>query len=123
MADAYRTLHVQGVAHSIEAWRDGRLVGGLYGVSLGDIFFGESMFADAPDASKCAFVVLVRHLRRVGVELVDSQVRTEHVARFGGKDWTRARYLRRLAALVDRPTRLGPWTVTSEDLDEPLPTP
>lgn len=115
MVRAYDRLHHLGVAHSAEAWRDGELVGGLYGVSLGDVYFGESMFARAPDASKMAFVVLVRWMRARGVALVDSQVRTDHLARFGAEDWPRRRYLDRLAELVDRPTRRGPWTIAPDD--------
>lgn len=115
MDRAYNELHGQGLAHSAEAWRGGRLVGGLYGVSLGDVFFGESMFADAPDASKCAFLVLVRWMVARGVALIDSQVYTEHLARFGAEQWPRERYLAALAGLVDRPTRAGPWRLESGD--------
>lgn len=115
MIRAYERLHELGVAHSAEAWRDGALVGGLYGVSLGDMYFGESMFADAPDASKCAFVVLVRWMVARGVQLVDSQVYTDHLARFGAEEWPRARYLDRLGQLVTRDTRIGPWTLDPAD--------
>jgi len=111
MQRAYVTLHELGFAHSAEAWRDGKLVGGLYGVSLGDVYFGESMFADAPDASKCAFVTLMRWLIASEVKLVDSQVHTEHLERFGAVDWPRERYLARLAELVHVPTRAGRWDV------------
>ena len=111
MQRAYVTLHGLGLAHSAEAWRDGKLVGGLYGVSLGDMYFGESMIADAPDASKCAFVTLMRWLIASGVKLVDSQVHTEHLERFGAVDWPRERYLKRLAELVGAPTRAGMWDV------------
>ena len=112
MKQAYGALHRQGLAHSAEAWRDGALVGGLYGVSLGDVFFGESMFALAPDASKVAFVTLVEALRARGVELVDCQQETAHLERFGAVAWPRARFLARLAELVDRPTRPGPWRLS-----------
>lgn len=111
MQRAYVTLHELGFAHSAEAWRDGKLVGGLYGVSLGDVYFGESMFADAPDASKCAFVTLMRWLIASDVKLVDSQVHTEHLERFGAVNWPRERYLARLAELVHAPTRAGRWDV------------
>ena len=111
MQRAYIALHELGLAHSAEAWADGRLVGGLYGVSLGDVYFGESMFAFAPDASKCAFVTLTRWLTASGIRLIDSQVRTDHLARFGAEDWPRERYLARLAELVHLPTRSGPWDV------------
>ena len=83
MIEAYVRLHEQGFAHSAEAWRDGELCGGLYGVSLGRAFFGESMFADESDASKVAFVRLVNQLAAWDFELVDCQVETEHLARFG----------------------------------------
>lgn len=109
MQAAYNKLWEMGLAHSAEAWQDGVLVGGLYGVSLGDMYFGESMFADAPDASKVAFVTLVEWLHRQGIRLIDSQVRTEHVARFGGEDMPRSEYLSHLREWVDLPTRLGRW--------------
>lgn len=109
MIDAYVELHELGFAHSAEAWLEGRLVGGLYGVSLGGFFAGESMFAREPDASKIAFVHLTRQLLRWGVRFVDCQVRTEHLARFGAEDWPRARFLDVLAGEVERPTRQGRW--------------
>ncbi|MEM9490702.1 MAG: leucyl/phenylalanyl-tRNA--protein transferase, partial [Myxococcota bacterium] len=96
MIDAYIELHELGFAHSVEAWRDDELVGGLYGVSLGGAFFGESMFARAPDASKIAFVTLVKQLRAWGIELIDCQVHTDHLARFGAENWPRARFLEAL---------------------------
>lgn len=115
MIRAYEHLHELGVAHSAEAWRDGVLVGGLYGVSLGDVYFGESMYADAPDASKCAFVVFVRWMVARGIALIDSQVYTDHLARFGAEEWPRERYLDRLGELVARDTRLGPWSLEPGD--------
>jgi leucyl/phenylalanyl-tRNA---protein transferase len=110
MRKAYGELHRRGVAHSVEAWQDDRLVGGLYGVSLGRAFFGESMFATAPDASKAAFVALVRQLVRWEVDLIDCQVHTDHLARFGAEEWPRRRYLRALAKSLQSPTRTGPWS-------------
>ncbi len=110
MMDAYEDLHRRGLAHSVESWRGADLVGGLYGVSLGGVFFGESMFARAPDASKAAFVSLVEQLRLWGMELVDCQVYTEHLARFGAEEWPRPRYLAALQAALKAPTRRGPWT-------------
>lgn len=115
MRHAYVTLHELGLAHSAEAWADGKLVGGLYGVSLGDVYFGESMYADAPDASKCAFVVLSRWMFARGIALIDSQVHTPHLERFGAVHWPRERYLARLAELVDQPTRRGPWVLDPDD--------
>ena len=109
MKAAYVKLHELGWAHSAEAWLGGKLVGGLYGVAIGRIFFGESMFAKAPDASKIAFVSLVRQLERWGFRLVDSQVHTEHVERFGAEEWPRKRYLDELGELVDGPSKTGKW--------------
>jgi leucyl/phenylalanyl-tRNA--protein transferase len=109
MRRAYVELHDLGLAHSVEAWRAGELVGGLYGVSLGAAFFGESMFAVAPDASKVAFAVLTEHLARWGFTLVDCQVETEHLARFGAEPWPLARFREALARAVERPTRRGRW--------------
>ena len=110
MKEAYSELHRLGVAHSVEAWRAGRLAGGLYGLSLGSAFFGESMFAAAPDASKVALVALVEQLVRWRIDLIDCQVYTEHLARFGAEEWPRRRYLAALKKALTRPTRSGPWT-------------
>lgn len=96
MAQAYETLHGLGHAHSAEAWLDGRLVGGLYGVCQGGAFFGESMFASAPDASKMAFVVLARWLESQGVSLIDCQVATQHLRHFGGYEIPRSEFLHRV---------------------------
>jgi len=109
MAAAYGELHELGFAHSAEAWEGEELAGGLYGVSLGGAFFGESMFARRPDASKAAFVTLVRWLDLSGVELVDCQVETAHLARFGARPWPRRRFLAELARALERPTRRGRW--------------
>lgn len=109
LAAAYERLHALGFAHSAEAFEDGQLVGGLYGVSLGGAFFGESMFACRPDASKVAFVTLVRQLEQWGFDLIDCQVHTDHLARFGAVEWPRDRFLKRLAASLERPSRCGPW--------------
>lgn len=109
MIGAYIDLHREGDAHSVEAWRDDVLVGGLYGVSVGGMFCGESMFARETDASKVAFVAFVRQLSRWGVRLVDCQVYTEHLARFGAFEITRADFLRALASLRDRAVDPGRW--------------
>ena len=114
MKDAYSELHRRGFAHSAEAWREDELVGGLYGVSLGAAFFGESMFARAPDASKVAFVVLAEQLARWGITLIDCQVYTEHLARFGAEEWPRKRYLTALQKALARPTRQGMWAFDSD---------
>ena len=115
MADAYMHLHELGFAHSAETWQDGELVGGLYGVSLGQSFFGESMFADRADASKIAFVVLVQQLARWGFDLIDCQVHTDHLARFGAREWTRRRFLTALARSLSVPSRRGPWKLEPSD--------
>jgi leucyl/phenylalanyl-tRNA--protein transferase len=109
LAEAYQRLHAMGYAHSAEAWQDGRLVGGLYGVALGGCFCGESMFATAPDASKAAFVTLVAQLARWGFTLVDCQVHTEHLERFGARSIVREEFLHRLAEALALPTRQGVW--------------
>lgn len=93
----YCALHEKGLAHSVEAWRDGKLAGGLYGVSLGGAFMGESMFSRATDASKVCLVALVERLRARGYELLDSQMPTEHLQKFGQILIPREEYLRRLA--------------------------
>jgi leucyl/phenylalanyl-tRNA---protein transferase len=110
MREAYVTLHEMGFAHSVEAWADGELKGGLYGVSLGAAFFGESMFAHAPDASKVAFATSVERLKAWGFHFIDCQVETEHLARFGAEPWPRKRFLGALAEALKAPTRRGPWT-------------
>ena len=94
--ELYHELHLQGLAHSVECWRDGRLVGGLYGVSLGGAFFGESMFSAERDASKVALAHLVARLRLGGYLLLDAQFMTEHLARFGAEEIPRALYQQRL---------------------------
>lgn len=109
MRDAYVELHRLGFAHSAESWAGGQLVGGLYGVSLGSIFFGESMFALAPDASKAAFSQLVEKLVGWGFTLIDCQQQTEHLARFGAEAWPRPRFLAALEQALKRPTRQGSW--------------
>ncbi len=100
MADAYCELHRRGYAHSVESWRDGRLVGGLYGIALGRVFFGESMFAHETDASKVALVALVAQLQRLGVPLIDCQQETAHLATFGARPIPRARFAAQLAELI-----------------------
>lgn len=110
MRAAYEELFRLGYAHSAEAWRGEELVGGLYGVSLGSAFFGESMFALAPDASKLAFVELAEKVASWGYTLIDCQVETEHLARFGAEHVPRRRFLAALADALLRPTRQGRWT-------------
>ncbi len=122
LREGYSALHRLGYAHSIEAWRGAELVGGLYGLSMGRVFFGESMFARAPDASKLAFVTLLGQLLRWGHPLLNCQVETPHLARFGAVERPRVDFLRDVARLVSHPSRLGPWTldVTPRDALELL---
>jgi leucyl/phenylalanyl-tRNA--protein transferase len=109
MIRAYIRLHEMGFAHSAEAWLEGKLAGGLYGVSLGAAFFGESMFAQRPNASKVAFVHLVRQLQDWDFQLVDCQIYTEHLARFGAMPWPRTRFLKALERALEEATRKGAW--------------
>ena len=102
MRASYKELNRLGYAHSFEAWQDDKLVGGLYGVLFGGVFAGESMFADVSNASKVAFVWAAKQLELWGVELIDCQVYTEHLERFGAKDIPRSEYLKRLSPLCKK---------------------
>jgi leucyl/phenylalanyl-tRNA---protein transferase len=104
--EAYCELHRRGLAHSVEAWKDDTLAGGLYGVSLGGAFFGESMFHRVRDASKVALVALVERLQNKGFSLLDVQFMTEHLRRFGAIEISRRTYLRRLDSAIRRPCRV-----------------
>lgn len=111
MQQAYIDLHHAGFAHSVEAWQDDELAGGLYGVNIGRMFFGESMFARADDASKAAFAVLCRHLTRWQFPLIDCQMETPHLTRFGGQYVDRAPFAALVAQQVELPApdwRLDP---------------
>jgi len=109
MVDAYCELHRNGIAHSVETWLDGELVGGLYGVALGRAFFGESMFTRVSDASKVALAALVRQLEAWGFGLVDCQMNTAHLASFGAREIPRADFTRRLRELIHYPSVPAPW--------------
>ncbi len=109
MIEAYCGLHRAGYAHSMEAWLDGRLAGGIYGVALGEVFFGESMFYHCPDASKVALVWLVRLLRAWGFSLVDCQQVTDNLLRFGAYSVPRAAFMRELRRGLALPHRQGAW--------------
>jgi leucyl/phenylalanyl-tRNA---protein transferase len=109
IVDAYTDLHRRGNAHSVEAWREGRLVGGLYGVAIGRMFFGESMFAHEPDASKVALVHLVAMLGVRGFPVVDCQQETAHLACFGARPIPRSAFADLVAALVHSNEPSGPW--------------
>ena len=111
---AYARLFDAGYAHSIETWHDGRLVGGLYGVAIGRMFYGESMFSREPDASKVALVRLAWQLQHWGFGLIDCQMETPHLASLGARTLTRAEFTARLAELVNLPHLSGPWTFNLE---------
>jgi leucyl/phenylalanyl-tRNA--protein transferase len=109
MIEAYCRLHESGFAHSVEVWRQGELVGGLYGVSLGKCFFGESMFTRISNASNIALVKLVEYLKELSFNMLDCQVPTEHLTRFGARQIPRIRFLNQLEKSLKAPTRKGKW--------------
>lgn len=109
MIEAYCALHEGGYAHSVETWREGRLIGGLYGVAVGRAFFGESMFSRATDASKLALTHLVRQLERWKFGLIDCQMRTSHLASMGAREVSRVRFSRQLEQLVNYPSEPAVW--------------
>ncbi len=107
MIEAYKELHAAGHAHSVEVWQAGQLAGGTYGVTLGGLYAGESMFYRVRDASKVALVYLVDHLRRRGYTLFDIQQRTPHTARLGASEIRRGEYLARLGRAVGQEVSFG----------------
>jgi leucyl/phenylalanyl-tRNA--protein transferase len=111
MIAGYTALHDEGFAHSVECFDGDALVGGLYGVSFGSCFFGESMFARAEDASKITFATLLANLITWRFDLVDCQSHTDHLERFGAVHWPRRRFLDALARCLEAPTRQGPWSI------------
>lgn len=110
MLDAYERLHLLGLAHSVEVMQGDQLIGGLYGVSLGSVFFGESMFSTVPDASKIALVWLTRQLQSWGFAVIDCQIRNDHLLSMGADEIPRADFLQLLSACLQTPTRRGAWT-------------
>lgn len=110
MVDAYTRLHERGLAHSVESWRDGELVGGLYGVALGKVFFGESMFARAPDASKVALVKLVQRLAADGYRVIDCQQATAHLASLGAREIPRKEFAQLVEDSIQYPPSGQRWT-------------
>ena len=116
MIAAYNTLHMAGFAHSVETWEDGKLAGGLYGVSIGRAFFGESMFSEKSDASKVAMVYLVSALKSWGSDFIDCQVTTSHLVRLGAHEIPRSEFLRRLSKVLKSKSRCGKWELP-EDLE------
>ena len=109
MIAAYEALHATGLAHSVEVWQGDTLAGGLYGVSLGGVFFGESMFTRVSNASKVALVRLVEGLRHADFRLIDCQVTTAHLMRLGAREISRTRFMKELQRALKRPTRQGGW--------------
>lgn len=115
MQAAYRRLHALGHAHSVETWIGGELAGGLYGVAIGRAFFGESMFTRVSDASKIALAHLVLQLRRWGYGLIDCQMNTAHLARFGAREIPRTAFSRQLGELVNYPSPSpAPWRIDGD---------
>ena len=117
MRAAYERLNELGYAHSAETWIDGELAGGLYGVALGRMFYGESMFTRARDASKIALVHLVRRLRERGYGMIDCQMHTAHLASLGARPIARSEFSRRLRELVDYPPEPAKWDTSETDRD------
>ncbi|MDO9142019.1 MAG: leucyl/phenylalanyl-tRNA--protein transferase [Methylobacter sp.] len=106
---AYKQLHQAGFAHSVETWLDGELVGGLYGVALGQVFFGESMFHTKTDASKVAFATLVQQLNAWGYRLIDCQVHSQHLSNFGAEEINRHHFIKLLDQYCDIPALPASW--------------
>ena len=109
MIAAYVRLHKAGYAHSIETWMDNKLVGGLYGVSIGRMFYGESMFSNKTDASKIALAYLSAQLKRWNFGMIDCQMNTPHLASLGAREITRREFLIRLQELIHYPNMTSPW--------------
>ena len=109
MQQAYTDLHQEGFAHSVESWLDGKLVGGLYGISIGQCFFGESMFSTVNDSSKVALVALSEFSQQKGIKLIDCQMTTPHLLRLGAREIKREVFLKMLKKYLESPTIKGPW--------------
>jgi len=110
MIDAYCRLHDAGFAHSVEAWYQGELAGGIYGVSLGKCFFGESMFSRISNASNITLVKLVEYLKTLSFDMLDCQITTEHLTRFGAREIQRDVFLKQLEQSLEATTRQGRWS-------------
>ncbi|MFC1516356.1 leucyl/phenylalanyl-tRNA--protein transferase [Thermodesulfobacteriota bacterium] len=110
MIHAYCKLHDSGFAHSVECWHKGKVAGGLYGVSLGRCFFGESMFTEKSNASNVALVHLLKHLNKNAFDMIDCQVKTSHLIRFGAREIPREHFLEQLQKSLQVPTLRGKWT-------------
>ena len=120
MAEAYTNLHLSGLAHSVEVWSRETLVGGLYGIALGKVFFGESMFSKVDNASKIALLYLVLHLKKWGFELIDCQVYSEHLLSLGATEIPRSVFMDKLKALITRNEICGDWGVEDSYIEQEL---
>ena len=109
MQKAYNELHLEGYAHSVESWLDGELVGGLYGISLGQCFFGESMFSTISNSSKAALVALAEFSKQVGIKIIDCQMTTQHLLSLGAKEIDRQSFLKKLNRYLEKPDIKGSW--------------
>lgn len=109
MQQAYTELHQEGYAHSVESWLNGELVGGLYGISLGQCFFGESMFSTVSDSSKAALVALAEFSKQVGIKIIDCQITTQHLLSLGAREIDRQSFLRKLNQYLEKPDIKGSW--------------
>jgi leucyl/phenylalanyl-tRNA--protein transferase len=118
MKAAYCKMHQLGHAHSVECWQDNRLVGGLYGLAFGKVFFGESMFSRVTDASKVAFVHFAQQLRSWGFLIIDCQVETEHLTSLGAELIPRKEFVHMLQNLCYLPTKPGPWQFESNHISQ-----
>jgi len=114
MEAAYIQLHKQQIAHSVEVWHEGKLVGGLYGVAIGGVFFGESMFSRISDASKIGFVHLTSHLIKWGYQLIDCQVYSNHLFSLGAQEITRSHFTHYLKEWCNQPGRTEAWLSSPE---------
>ncbi|MEO7559412.1 MAG: leucyl/phenylalanyl-tRNA--protein transferase [Nitrosospira sp.] len=117
MISAYAALYEMGLAHSVEVWIGGELMGGLYGVAQGKVFFGESMFSRVSDASKIAFVHLVKQLERRGFRMIDCQMKTAHLASLGGREIPRKEFSQKLKELVNYTERVEKWYFDHEPIE------
>jgi len=114
MIEAYVALHQQGYAHSIECWQDDKLVGGLYGIAIGHMFFGESMFSRVRDSSKIALVTLCQQLSRWGFEMIDCQVYSEHLASLGAQEIEQGEFITNINELCQQEVPNAPWHLDSD---------
>jgi leucyl/phenylalanyl-tRNA--protein transferase len=121
MMVAYAELHRMGYAHCVETWIDNQLAGGLYGIALGQVFFGESMFSRVRDASKLALVALARHLQQQGYGLIDCQVHSAHLASMGARCISRQEFSELLRDLINFPADPQDWSATSYLHESPTP--